>query len=279
MIIDFHTHSFPEKIAASAIKSMQRCCHAKAWTEGTLTALEQASCNAGIDIALLQPVATKAAQVESINSLSIGRNGTDGIMCFGCIHPDYDDYIIELERIAANGIKGVKIHPVYQGADLDDLRYLHIFEHCAELGLWVLTHAGDDIGYPGTVRCSPEMIRNALVCVPGLKMVAAHMGGWRNWERVTDCLAETDVYLDTAFSLGCIYPLDDGYYADKDTSLLSDEKFCELVRTFGAERVLFGSDSPWTEQRSEIEHIRALPLAEYEKTAILGGNAKKILFG
>ena len=90
-------------------------------------------------------------------------------------------------------------------------------------------------------------------------------------------LAETDVYIDTAFSLGAITPLDDRHYAPEELPLLADDAFVRLVRLFGAERVLFGTDSPWTDQAAELAHIRALPLTDDELAAILVGNAAAIV--
>lgn len=279
MIIDFHTHTFPDKIAASAIAKMQRDCHSAAFTAGTVDALKASQREAGIDLAVVLPVATNPMKLGGMNDISIALNGIEGLVYFGCTHPDAPNWREELERVAAAGLKGIKIHPVYQGADLDDIRFLRIFERCAELGLWVVSHGGDDIGFPGMVRCSPEMARNALRQVPGLKLVMAHMGGWRNWERVTDCLCDSGAYIDTSFSLGAIKPLDDGYYDGKSTALLSEEDFCALVRAFGSERVLFGTDSPWTDRKKSIADISALPLREKEMDDILGSNAEKILFG
>ncbi len=279
MIIDFHTHTFPDKIASAAIAKMQLDCHSAAFSDGTLAGLKAGAKDAGIDLSVIQPVATKPGQVSSVNELAAGLNGQDGIVYFGCMHPDFEDYRSELQQLRDAGIKGIKVHPVYQGANIDDARYLRIFECCAALGLWVLTHGGDDIGFPGLVRCSPEMCRSALRQVPGLKMVVAHMGGWRNWERVAENLLDTGAVLDTAFSIGNIVPLDDTYYDDKDTALLSDEQFCSLVATFGGERVLFATDSPWSDRKAEVARIKAMPLPEAEKAAILGGNAEKILFG
>lgn len=278
MIIDFHTHTFPDRIAASAISKMQLDCHSAAFTAGTVEALKSSAREAGIDISVVQPVATKPKQVSAVNDISIAMNGKEGLAYFGCMHPDFENFRAELERLAAAGIKGIKVHPVYQWTDIDDAKYLRIFERCAELGLWVLTHGGDDIGFPGAVRCSPEMCRSALHQVPGLKMVVAHMGGWRNWDQVADCLADTGAVLDTAFSLGSIVPLEDGFYEGRDLSLLSDEMFCSLVKTFGSERILFATDSPWTDRKAELERLRALPLGEKEIDAILGGNAERILF-
>ncbi|MBQ8264927.1 MAG: amidohydrolase family protein [Oscillospiraceae bacterium] len=279
MIIDFHTHSFPDKIAASAIAKMQLDCHSAAFSAGTVDALRTTAREAGIDISLVQPVATNPAKVASMNDISIAGNGVGGLMYFGCMHPDCPEYAEELRRIHAAGLKGIKIHPVYQGADSNAIRYLRSFEVCAELGMWVLTHAGDDIGFPGAVRCSPEMCRDALSHVPELKLIAAHMGGWRNWDWVADNLADTGAYIDTAFSLGSITPHNDGYYDGKSTALRDEEEFCALVKAFGSRRVIFGTDTPWTNRASELGKIRALPLREGEIADILGNNAERILFG
>ncbi|MBQ7971296.1 MAG: amidohydrolase family protein, partial [Clostridia bacterium] len=162
-----------------------------------------------------------------------------------------------------------------QGADIDDIRYLRIFGQAASLGLWVVTHAGDDIGFPGLVRCAPEMVQNAIAQVGDFPLILAHMGGWKNWDRVEQ-LAETKVYLDTAFSLGAITPIDD-HYTTEELQMLSEERFCAIVRAFGAERILFGTDSPWGDQQKTLESIRALPLTAQEKALILGENAKNIL--
>lgn len=276
MIVDFHTHTFPEKIAAAAIAKMQLDCHSAAFSAGTEAALRASMQTAGIDQAVVLPVATNPLKLRSINDSSLRANGQDGLICFGCVHPDAPDWDAEMRRIAQEGLHGVKIHPVYQGVDIDDPRYVRILSLAGELGLTVVMHAGNDIGFPGVVRCSPEMTLRALRQAGPVRLVMAHMGGWRNWDEAA-MLAETDVYIDTAFSLGAITPLDDGHYAPEELPLLADDAFVRLVRLFGAERVLFGTDSPWTDQAAELAHIRALPLTDDELAAILGGNAAAIL--
>lgn len=275
MIIDFHTHTFPEKVAAAAIPKMQAASHAKAFTAGTAEALRASMAKAGIDRSVVLPVATNPLKVSSINDLSIAQTERDGLIYFGCIHPEQPDWKEELCRIAKAGLKGIKIHPQYQGADMDDIRYLRIFEQAASLGLWVVTHAGDDIGFPGLVRVSPEMVKNAIGQVGDFPLILAHMGGWKNWDRVEQ-LAETKVYLDTSFSLGAITPIDDHYTPD-ELQMLSVERFCAIVRAFGAERILFGTDSPWGDQGETLEAIRALPLTAQQKEQILGQNALRVL--
>ena len=275
MIIDFHTHTFPEKVAAIAIPKMQAASHGRAFTAGTADALRDSMAKAGIDRSVVLPVATNPLKVSAINDLSIAQTEREGLIYFGCIHPDQPDWKEELCRIAKAGLKGIKIHPQYQGADIDDIRYLRIFEQAASLGLWVLTHAGDDIGFPGLVRGAPEMVKNAIAPVGEFPLILAHMGGWKNWDDV-QTMAETKVLLDTAFSLGAIAPIDDHYTAE-ELQMLSEERFCALVRAFGAERILFGTDSPWTDQAESLRAIQALPLEQREIDLILGENAKLIL--
>ena len=277
MIIDFHTHTFPEKIAQRAISSMQASSHAAAFSDGTSAALKASMADAGITYSVVLPVATNPTKLASMNDFSIENNGADGLIYFGAMHPLADNWEEELSRLAAAGIKGIKIHPLYQEVDIDDIRYLRILEKAAELGLITVMHAGADIGFPGIDRCPPEAIRQAVNQLGNIPLVLAHMGGWKNWDRVTDQLASTCVYIDTSFSLGSIPPLDDGYYSPNQLPLLSSETFCKLIRDFGAHRVLFGTDSPWACQKSEVNAIRNLPLTTQEQTQILGENARKLL--
>lgn len=273
MIIDFHTHTFPDQIAASAIARLSYKANIPAYSSGTAGGLLLAERAAGVDRSIILPVATKPEQVHHINDAAAAHNEhafVTNMFSFACIHPDYVDWKQELDRIAARNMRGIKIHPAYQQTDLDDPKYLRILERAGELGLIVVTHAGLDIGFPGCLCCTPEKARNALRRVGTVTLVLAHMGGWRCWDEVPEQLADTSALLDTSFSL-CPAA------ADGDSQWLSDEAFVDLVHAFGAERILFGTDSPWTDPQAELRHIRALPLSEEEKAAILGGNAKRLL--
>lgn len=149
-------------------------------------------------------MATSPKQVLHINDSSARINeqfAQTGIFSFGCIHPDYDDYRAELARVKELGLKGIKLHPVYQDVDFDDIRTLRILDRAAELGLIVLTHSGLDVGFPGRVRVTPAMVQHAVKEVGPLTLILAHMGGWRNWDEAEDLLADAPVYLDTSYSL------------------------------------------------------------------------------
>ena len=275
-IIDFHTHTFPDAIAAKAIAGMQANTHAAAFGSGTADGLLASMEQAGICRSVVLPVATNPLKISSINDKVIGQQTSQRLIHFGAIHPLAENWKEELNRIAAAGIPGIKIHPQYQGADITDIRYLRILDHAAGLGLITVTHAGEEIAYPGSVRCSPEMVRSVCDQLGNIPLILAHMGGWKNWQRVADNLAHTGCYLDTAISLGEIVPIDD-HYAPDELPLLSEEDFVSLVRAFGSHRVLFGTDSPWADQKQEAERIASLPLEQDEIENILHRNATRLL--
>ena len=280
MIIDIHTHTFPDKIAAATLDKLKHLSHTIPFTDGTAAGLAASMARAGVDRSVVMPVATSPRQVPHVNDASARMNelgAQTGVLSFGCMHPDFDGWKEELARVRDLGLKGIKLHPQYQDTDFDDPRYLRILDRCGELGLVVLTHAGLDIGMPGKDNCAPEMVARALEQVGPVKLVLAHMGGWRQWDRVEALLPGTGVYLDTSFSLGEITPLDDGHYRPEDLPLLDEAAFLRMVRRFGPDRILFGTDSPWDDQGTALARLRALPLEKSELDAILGGSARKLL--
>ena len=282
MIVDIHTHAFPDKIAARTVDKLQTASHTHPFTDGTVGALRESMAEAGIDYSVVLPVATNAHQVPHVNDSSIAmneRNTETGVLSFGCMHPDFDGWRAELARLAEAGVKGIKLHPVYLEVNFDDPRFLRILDRCAELGLIVLIHAGRDVGFPDAPDyVSPQRIASAVRQTDGAALICAHMGGWRQWDDVERLLPETGVYIDTSFSLGSMVSNGDGYYKTADDlKLLSEEQFVRLVRAFGAKKVLFGTDSPWGGQAEEMRKFRALSLSEAEQIAILGANASYLL--
>lgn len=277
MIIDFHCHTFPEKIAAYALQHMQAMSHNAVFTDGTAKALKQSMANADVAYSVVLPVVTNPDKTAHINDLSIAANSTDGLIYLGGIHPDSSNIRSELTRIRNAGILGIKLHPLQQGVNIDDPRYLHILECCGELGLFVVLHAGADPGFPGEERCTPQMIRQALDLVGPVQLIAAHMGSLMYWDSVPEYLLDTSAYIDTSFSLGAMAQTDEHYYTDDQLQLLSEQRFCELITLFGKERVLFGSDSPWNRQIYVKKQIEALNLSEDVKSHIFYKNACRLL--
>ena len=280
MIIDFHTHAFPDRMALKTVTLLSKESHTLPETDGSEAGLIASMNEAGVDLSVILPVATRPSQVEKINTLSIENNRNTeetGLLYFGAMHPEYDNWYDELKRIADLGLQGIKIHPVYQGTDIDSVRFLDILKRCEELGLIVITHAGDDIGFPGVVHCSPEMCAHVIDEIPSLKLILAHMGGWHQWKEVSELLVRRNVMLDTAFCIHPVRRLDDGYWKDGEPWMLSVQEFTEMIRLFTSERILFGTDCPWASQKEYVKIIGSLDLSAKEKENIFHKNAQRLL--
>lgn len=281
MIIDFHTHTFPDAIAPIAISKLQAGSHTRPFSDGTVNGLRASMRTAGIDASVVLPVATSTKQVPHINDSAIRINqkaGETGVYSFGAMHPDFPGWEQEMERLSAAGVRGIKIHPPYQGVDIDDPRFIRILKKASALGMLVVTHAGLDVGLPGAEQSTPVKILRAREQAPDTTMILAHMGGWRCWDEVERLLPSSGVYLDASFALGKLTPNGDGYYkTEQDLEMLGAEQFLRLIQAFGADHVLFGTDSPWAEQAAYLQSIRALPLPGADERAILGGNAERLL--
>ncbi len=275
MIIDFHTHTFPDKIAARAIEKLEGFSNTTAFADGTAAGLTESMAKAEIDISVVLPVATAERQVVSINDGAIRAREAfsgSGIFSFGAMHPDFADWKAELRRLAENGIPGFKLHPDYQGVYFDDKRICDIVYEASALGLTVVTHAGVDIGIEPPVRATPDRVLNLVREVKPNKLVLAHMGGWQMWEEVSQKLVDTNVMVDTSFVLA-----PHSYRDGREVYMLRKDEFVALVRAFGADRVLFGTDSPWADQAQYVSRLCDSGLEETELQKIMSQNAAKIL--
>ena len=278
MIIDFHTHTFPDKIATQAIAHMQSMRgNATCFNHGTSDDLRESMKTADVTYSVVLPVTTNPDKASHINDYSIAHTGQNGLIYFGGIHPDTSDWKAELDRIYQAGLKGVKLHPPEQHTDINDPRYLRILERCGELGLIVTVHAGMDPGFPDQERCTPKMLRSALDQVGPVTLIAAHMGGILYWEHVPEYLLDTNIYLDTAFSIGNIAQARKDGGTEPGARLMDETAFCRLVTLFGKERVLFGTDSPWNRQIYARKQIEALSLDQETKDHIFYKNACRLL--
>ena len=134
MIIDFHTHIFPDKIAAKTIESLAAIAGVKAATDGTLNGLLASMEKSGIEKSVIMPVCTKPEQFENINHFAKKINNTYGgkLISFGGIHPDCENPKEKLKYVKDMGLPGIKIHPDYQKVMIDDVRFMRIIEYANE---------------------------------------------------------------------------------------------------------------------------------------------------
>ncbi len=260
MIIDFHTHCFPEDMAHKVVPVLANMAGIKPCLKGTIEELKESMVKAGIDYCVLQNIATRPQQTKTINNWA-ARVQEDMIISFGSLHPDYADWEEELKRIKDSGMKGLKFHPDYQKFFVDHEKMYKIYEKIFALDLIVLFHAGLDIGLEPPYHCTPDRLLKVVSLFPEGTIVAAHMGGYAYWDQVEELLTGKNLFFDTSYS-----------YND-----LGEEKMSRLIKLHGADKVLFGTDSPWTDQSEELKNFNTLHLKPEEKNKILGENAIKLL--
>ena len=202
MIIDFHTHAFPDAIANKTIEILMDKARLPSFCDGTVSCLKRSSKEAGVDISVVLPIATRPGQEDTINKFACEINNTDRIISFGSVHPKSENYKEILDKIKGYGLKGIKLHPDYQGFFIDDEKTYPIIEYAAKLGLIIVYHAGLDLGIRGQIRCTPLRARKMLRQIGYDKIVLAHMGSHALSGDVMDVLCGENVYFDTSFSLG-----------------------------------------------------------------------------
>ena len=135
-------------------------------------------------------------------------------------------------------MKGIKLHPDYQDTYFNDIRYKRIISYATELGLIISVHAGQDPKCPDDIHCTPAMAEEVLNEVEPEKLVLAHMGGNENsGVRWKSGWLGRNVYFDT------------GVMLDR----MPQEQFLRMVREHGADRIVFGTDSPWADQKKFVE--------------------------
>ncbi len=259
MIIDFHTHCFPEKIAERAIKTLSHNSGMLPNTDGTIDGLIKCMDEDNVDISVVLNIATNEKQQTSVNNFAYSLK-SERIIPFGSVHPDSPDALDELERIKELGLKGVKFHPEYQNFYVDDEKMKPVYKKISELGLITLFHAGEDIGYRPPYHCPPERIEKALSWFSA-PVVLAHLGGLGSSEEVLKKLCGKELYLDMAFSYGTI-----------SKPIVSD-----IIEKHGTDKILFGSDCPWDRPAWEQVLVESLELTDIEKEKIYYKNAKALL--
>jgi len=264
MIIDFHAHTFPDSIAAKTIEKLETVGHIKAFSDGRVSGLEESMKRSGVDISVVLPVVTNPAHITTVNRVAYETNqkfNETGIWSFGGIHPDNENYADELKAVADYGLKGIKLHPDYQNTFFDDIRYKRIIYKASELGLAISVHAGLDIGLPDPIHCTPDSVLEVIKDVSPENFILAHMGGFDLWDEVEEKLVDTGVLIDTAYCL------------DK----MDKAQIIRMIESFGRERVLFATDTPWAGQKEYVNIFEGLGLSEDVKEYICHKNAQRIL--
>lgn len=260
MIIDFHTHCFPDKIALKAVTKLHEASGGLKYNyDGTASGLKESMAHCGVDKAVVLNIATNEKQQSSVNDFAFSLK-SENLIPFGSVFPYSKNAFYELERIKDMGLKGVKLHPDYQGFDIDDESLKPLYKKISSLGLITVFHAGYDYGYPPPYKATPIKSKKAIKWFDS-PVVLAHLGGLSMGLDVLEHLAGENVYFDTAFC----YSQMPRYIAEK------------IIEKHGVNKILFGTDSPWRTANEEKLFIENLGLSEAEKELIYFKNAERLL--
>jgi predicted TIM-barrel fold metal-dependent hydrolase len=259
-IIDIHTHAFPDNIAKIAIPTLEREGNIKAYLNGTVTGLLESMDRSGVEQSVLCSIATRPEQFAPILKWCKAIR-SNRIIPFPSLHPEDPELLAHLQFIHDEGFKGVKMHSYYQDYLLDDPKLFDLYEKMSELGTILVIHAGYDIAFPRVRKADPQRILDVCRRFPRLRMIATHLGGWDEWADVRALLTGEPIYMEISFAL----------------DFLDQKRLRDILLNHPPEYLLFGTDSPWTDQATTLKMLSKLDLPQALFDLILEGNARRLL--
>ena len=260
MRIDFHTHVFPDKLAEKAITSISQHTGAPYFANGTVKDTDEKLKAWNVDVSVALHIATNPGQQHNVNTWA-AQIQSKTRLCFGSVHPDAPDALEELERIKQLGLHGVKLHPYFQSFAIDDKKMFPLYDRACALQLPLLLHVGYDPSYPGASEGLPHRLAAVLENFPRLTVIAAHMGGFDCTREAMEYLWGKPIYIDTAIA----------------SQFCTPETLCTMVKKHNAERILFGSDCPWSSSLQEAQWIENSGLSADVLEHIFYKNAQRLL--
>ena len=264
MYIDIHTHAFHPKIAHKAVDHLNSFYSITCSGDGTIANLLERESEAGLEKCVVLCAATAPAQVIPANNyaISLQKEHPDQVIAFGTVHPGYDNWESELARIKAAGIRGIKLHPDFQSFWLDDPRLLPIFE-AAQKDFVFEIHIGDRTSPEKNPSC-PYKLASILRQFPGMRVIAAHFGGYRMWSHALEVFSDNrfeNLWFDTSST----------------TPFATPELAHKLLNTFPRERILFGTDWPLYDPVEELQRLQTLGGLSDSEMEIIMSNASTLL--
>ena len=258
--INAHCHIYPVNIAARAVSGIKDFYKLRMSLDGTTSGLIADGQKVGVVHYLVHSVATTPKQVRTINEfISSEVKAHPGLFTgFGTLHPESTDIEGDFNHLLELGLQGVKLHPDFQKFALDGERAFELGKVISKGGVPVLIHCGDHrYNYS-----NPLQTKKFLDSFPNLTVIGAHFGGWSVWKDAAATLAGSpNLYVDCSSSL----------------SWLTPDEAAQIIRAYGADRVLWGTDYPMWESGSELELFHRIGLTTEEERLILYDNAAKLL--
>lgn len=262
MIIDFHTHIFPDKIADRAIEGLKKSSGYENAVGGRASELIAEMESVGIDYCVNLPILTNPSHFSgTLDKLEAQNAEIKKIISFGAIHPLTENLKQSVREIKNRGFSGIKIHPFFQNTKVCAIECERLIGYASEQDLITVIHTGTDASFPDEVMASPAQLLKMYNDVKPEKLVLAHLGALGYVDEVISDMCGMNAYFDLSFTLHD----------------LPFEKIEQVILKHGADKILFGSDSPWASPKKYVEIFNSYPLDDSVKSKILGDNAVKLL--
>jgi len=258
VIVDVHCHAWPDRIAERALSG--RSPQLPRRGDGTIGGLRSAMASSGVGQAVVLGIADEARHVDGVNRF-VAQCKADGFLGFGTVHPDLSAED-NLASLRASGVRGVKLHTLFQGFALNDPRMYELYEAFGS-EIAVIAHVGSGGDAAANRRGTPAMIRDIVRTFPNLRLVCCHFGGYHQLDEAEAELLGLDVYLETSWPPGL--------------AEIAPSRVKEIISKHGSDRIVFGSDWPMADPAAEIAAIRGLGVSDDAVEDILGRNFLRLL--
>ncbi len=232
----------------------------KAYLDATIASLLRSMDEAGIERSVVCCIATRPAQYDPIFRWCCAIR-SERLIPFPSIHPADPAALAHLRQVKAEGFRGVKLHPFYQDFFATEDRMRPYYEEVCRHDLLLVMHTGFDIAFPRLRRADPATMARLHGLFPDLKVVTTHLGAWQQWDEVPAHLLGQPIFIELSLAPDDLPP----------------QQLRDLLLGHAPDFVLFGTDSPWSDQQVTLARIRDLGLPSDRLTKLLYGNAARLL--
>jgi aminocarboxymuconate-semialdehyde decarboxylase len=245
-------------------------------------------------------LAAEIVRVQNEKLAELSATRPDRFAAFASLALQYPDLALQQLETAVKklGLRGAAIGGSVAGEEFSDPKFHPVWAKAEELGAVLFIHPqstpelakrfkgngwlANTIGNPldTTIALQHLIFEGTLDRFPGLKIIAAHGGGYlASYAPRSDhaCfVAPQNCYPDIKLKKKPTEYLNQLYF---DALVFTPEALRHLVAQVGAGQIVLGSDHPIPWEEHPVDHVFATAtLSDDEKAAILGGNAAR-LFG
>lgn len=178
-------------------------------------------------------------------------------VAFAYVSPMMPERMIpELTRaIDELGFVAIKLYPPYTPWEFNKAQWFPVYEFANARGLTIIFHT-DHLR-----QNRPRFLADIAPHYPNAKFVAGHAGNVpeARTEAIAAAQAHPNIYLETCSTFRAPGVIE------------------QLVHEAGADRVLFGSDVPLMDPRSQLGKIITADISDEAKRLVIGGNAQRLL--